>query len=73
MVTIHAPTSVPDAARPQATPVKIHALGMLVDVCQIRLDNTTPDSWRWRRLMLQRRALLALAGCPKLDERGQRV
>jgi hypothetical protein len=60
-------------AQDDPTPVKYRALSRCIDAVQIRLDGTHPESWRYRRLMLQRRALEHLAGCPRLDGHGRRV
>jgi hypothetical protein len=54
-----------------STPVKIRAFSLALDCVQIQID-LQPVTWRLRRQMLQRRALLRLAGCPRLNEHGRR-
>jgi hypothetical protein len=53
-------------SQPQETPVKYQALSLAVDATQIQIDFTPAGSWRLKRLLLQRRALLRLAGCPRM-------
>lgn len=76
MDTTHAPTRALSAARPQttdATPIRIRALSIAIDCCQIRLDNATPGGWLYRRLLFQRSCLEKLALVPRLGADGRRV
>ena len=55
-----------------ATPVKHRALSLALDAVNIRLDTVSPHGALYRRLLLQKRALEALAGVPRLYADGGR-
>jgi len=74
MMNVERPLRVsPKACTKGSTIVKRRVLSQVIDVVQMRIDNSDPVSWQYRHLLKQRTMLEKLALVPRIfadEERG---